>query len=155
MGHSTGAQSALRAAVRVQDLRPLAGLVMAGPTVAPSQRSLPRLAAVAPAAYRRDSLRELVVVPDLLRANLALVTMLRSAVADRPEDHIGSLRSAVLLTSGRGDAFAPADWLSTLARSAVRAASVRTVQLPGSHNNPYTHPGPLAAVIEAVGREPV
>jgi pimeloyl-ACP methyl ester carboxylesterase len=151
-GHSTGGQGALLAALRVQRERPLAAVVLAGPTVAPSQRSLARLVAAGPAAYRRDSVRELVVAPDLLRANRQLVTMLRSATADRPEASIASIRGPVVVTAGRRDAFAPASWLATLAGSAASAERVHAVQLPGSHNNPYTHPDALASLVVAAGR---
>jgi len=151
-GHSTGAQGALLAALRVQEERPLAAVVLAGPTVAPSQRSLARLAAAGPAAYRRDSVRELVVLPDLVRAGPDLVTMLRSAVADRPEVSVAALRGLLLVTAGRFDTFAPASWLATLAGSATSATRVHAVKLPGSHNNPYTHPDPLAALIVAAGQ---
>ncbi len=152
-GHSTGAQGALLAALRVQDERPLAAVVLAGPTVTPSQRSLARLVAAGPAAYRRDSLRELVVVPDLLRAGTDLVRMLRSATADRPEHSVAALRGTLLVTAGRLDTFAPASWLATLAGSAVSATRVHAVQLPGSHNNPYTHPELLATLMVAAGQD--
>jgi pimeloyl-ACP methyl ester carboxylesterase len=146
-GHSTGAQAAVHAGLRLQgDGRPPL-VVLAGPTVAPSQRSLALLAAAAPAAYRRDSLRELVVVPDLVRARSDLLAMLRSAVADRPERNVASLRCRLLVTAGRRDTFAPASWLSVIATAAGRAPSVRVVRLPGSHNNPYTQPGMLAGVV--------
>jgi pimeloyl-ACP methyl ester carboxylesterase len=147
LGHSTGAQSALLAALDAQDDRPVQGLVMAGPTVAPSQRGLSRLVAAAPAAYRRDSLRELAVVPDFVRAGRDLLVMLRSAVADRPEVNVAGLRAPLLVTAGRRDAFAPREWLAVLARSAVRAPSARVVVLPGSHNNVFTHPAAVADLV--------
>ncbi len=147
LGHSTGAQAAVHAARLAQDHRLPAAVVLAGPTVAPGQRTLPRLVATAPAAYRRDSPGELVVVPDLLRANRHLLPLLRSALADRPEVTVAALRSPVTLTAGEQDAFAPAWWLRALRRSAVGAAGTDLVVLPGSHNNPWTHPVELADVV--------
>ena len=44
LGHSTGAQAALQAALLVQDRRRLDAVVLAGPTVAPTQRRLDLLA---------------------------------------------------------------------------------------------------------------
>lgn len=146
-GHSTGAQAALRAALLLQHRCHVSRLVLAGPTVAPSQRSLVRLAATAPRAYRRDSPRELVSMPDYLRAGRHLLTMLRDCVADRPEQAIASLRVPLVLTAGRQDAFAPLHWLRTLATAAVAAPAVTTVQLPGSHNNPYTFPERVAQLL--------
>lgn len=144
-GHSTGAQAALAAALLLQADRPPAALVMAGPTVAPEQRSLLRLALRAPAAYRRDSPRELVVVPDYVRGARSMPALLRSAVADRPERSVAALRVPLVLTAGRRDAFAPRGWRAQLVQAAGSGA--RDVELPGSHNNAYTHPELLAAVL--------
>ena len=152
-GHSTGAQAALLAALHLQDTRPLTALVLAGPTFAPSQRRLSKLLAVAPAAYRRDSPRELLVLPDFLRAGRDLMTLLRSAIVDRPEENVAAVRTPLVVTAGRHDAFAPPWWLATLVRSATLALDPRGVILPGSHNNPYTQPGPLSALILAAGTD--
>jgi hypothetical protein len=40
-------------------------------------------------------------------------------------------------------------WLDALASGATRSPSVRVARLPGSHNNPYTHPRTLAEVVTA------
>lgn len=149
LGHSTGAQAALHGGLLLQDDRPSALVVLAGPTVAPHQRSLLRLASAAPAAYLFDSPGELVVLPDLARARGDVLLLLRSAIADRPEDHVVSLRSPVLVTAGSRDAFAPTSWLSAIGGAARRSRSARVVQLAGSHNNPYTHPDLLAGVVVA------
>ena len=53
LGHSTGAQAALQAALLVQERRRLDAVVLAGPTVAPTQRRLDLLALASAAAYRR------------------------------------------------------------------------------------------------------
>nr|WP_231134971.1 alpha/beta hydrolase [Motilibacter deserti] len=148
-GHSTGAQAALHAALLLQEDAAPAALVLAGPTVAPGQRSLLRLAARAPLAYRRDSPRELVVAPDYVRGGRAVLELVRSAVADRPEEAIARLRVPVTLTAGRHDAFAPAWWRRELVRAAGPRA--RDVELPGSHNNPWTRPWELAAVLAGAG----
>lgn len=151
-GHSTGAQAALLAAVRLgPGPRPVA-VVLAGPTVAPEQRSVARLVRAAPWAYRRERAGELVVLPDLLRGRSRVWTMLRSGIQDRPEEHIRRLERPLLLTAGRCDAFAPSSWLTRLAAAAERSPCVRIVRLPGSHNNPYTFPGPLSALLVAGGR---
>jgi pimeloyl-ACP methyl ester carboxylesterase len=147
VGHSTGAQAALHAAVRVQDSHRPAAVVLAGPTITPGQRSLPRLMARAPAAYRRDSPRELIVVPDYLRGRRHVLTLLRSAMRDRPEDTVAGLRAPLTVTAGRSDAFAPRWWLEALAGRAVRSSVARVKVLPGSHNNPYTHPARFTAVV--------
>lgn len=152
-GHSSGAQAALLAALRLQDDgHPPGAVVLAGPTIAPNQRSLPKLIARAPLAFRRDSPAELSVVADYRRAGRDVLTMLRSAIRDRPERSIRELRAPLLVTAGRQDAFAPPGWLVMLAHAAA-SRSVRVVRLPGSHNNPYTHPDALATLIEAMAGE--
>ena len=158
VGHSTGAQAALIAALASAPRSagcsdgPVAGLVMAGPTVEPGQRGLARLATTAPRAYRRDSARELLALRDVVRWAPDVVRMLASSTRDAPEETIGRLRLPVVRTAGRADAFAPTSWLSTLARSAVRSPSARVVRLPGSHNYPYTHPVAFSAVVAALVR---
>jgi pimeloyl-ACP methyl ester carboxylesterase len=147
LGHSTGAQAALRAALALQDVRRLDAVVLAGPTVAPTQRRLDLLALASLAAYRRDSPRELVVLPEVLRARLRLLTLLRSAIADRPERAVPRLSVPLVLTAGHCDAFAPLWWLEVLAGAATRSPSVLVERLGGSHNNPYTHADELAGLI--------
>jgi pimeloyl-ACP methyl ester carboxylesterase len=152
VGHSTGAQAALHAALALQDVRPPSALVLLGPTVAATQRSLARLIATAPLAYRRDSLRELSVLVDWRRAGRELVTLLRSAIADRPEREVRELRVPLVLAAGRQDAFVPADWLIALARAYGQGRDVppaAVVRLPGSHNNPSTHPEEVADLIDS------
>lgn len=154
VGHSTGAQAALHAAVQLQGTRPPVALVLAGPTVAPNQRSLPRLLATAPMAYRRDSPAELSVLGDYRRGGRDVLRLLRSAIADRPERTVRELTVPLIVTAGRQDAFAPPGWLVTLTHAAP-TRSARVVRLPGSHNNPFTHPAALATVVESaadVGR---
>jgi len=148
VGHSTGAQAAAHAAVAVQDDLPLAAVVLAGPTVAPTQRSLRRLLTAAPASFLADSPRQLPVLRDLLRGGQGTVAMLRSAVADRPERVVAGLRVPLVVTAGRLDAIAPRWWLDVLARSAVRSPDVRVVTGPGSHNNPFTRPAGVADIVD-------
>jgi pimeloyl-ACP methyl ester carboxylesterase len=125
---------------------------MAGPTVAPEQRGLLRLAATAPRAYRRDSVKELLALQYVARWAPDVVRMLLSATRDTPERTIERLRLPVLLTAGRADAFAPSSWLTTLSRQAVRSPSARVVRLPGSHNNPFTHPVPFSGLVAGLAR---
>ncbi len=148
LGHSTGAVSALLAALALQDDGLVRALVLAGPVSTPRQRSVPRIAAVVPAAFRRDTMGELRVVPQYLRGRDDAVRLLRSALQEAPETLVGDVRVPLLVTAGRADSLAPAWWLSRLAASATAAPAVRVVRLPGSHNNPWTQGGRLAAVVE-------
>jgi len=150
-GHSTGAQNALRAALMVQDSRDLEALLLAGPTFVPAQRRLRRLALATTTAYRRDTPGQLVVLRDLVRGRADVGRLILDGMKDTPEDSLCHLRAPVLLTSGRHDSFAPQPWLATLRSAAVGSPwPARVVQLPGSHNNPYTHANLLAMLIETV-----
>jgi pimeloyl-ACP methyl ester carboxylesterase len=152
VGHSTGAQAALAAAVQLPDDGPVGALVLAGPTVAPRQRNPLRLVAAAPAAYRRDSPKQLFALKYVVQWAPHLVRMLASGTRDAPEQTIRRLRVPVVLTAGRADAFSPPSWLAALAEAAVESPSARIVRLPGSHNTPFTHAGPFSGLLAGVVR---
>jgi pimeloyl-ACP methyl ester carboxylesterase len=153
LGHSTGSQAALDAALQLQEGHERLGLVLAGPTFTPRQRRLVTLATATVGAYRRDSPAELVVVPTALREAAGVWSVLRSGMRDRPEDRVPLLRVPVTLTAGVADSFAPEHWLRRLAEGAVASPSVTVRVLPGSHNNPFTQPEELAGVVlDAVAR---
>lgn len=147
LGHSTAAIVALRAAIAVQDDVPLAEVVLAGPVFAPRQRSLPALAVAASTACRREPLRELRVLDDHWRGRRWLPLLVRSSLAERPEQLIGSLTVPVTITAGAADAFAPHSWLLQLAQAASRSSDVRVAQLAGSHNNFFTDPQAVAELV--------
>jgi pimeloyl-ACP methyl ester carboxylesterase len=158
LGHSTGAQVALVAALELQGTMLDLGLVMAGPTFTPKHRRLPGLAAAALTAYRRDSPAELVVVPTALGNARGVWSLIRSGMRDVTERRVRDLRVPLVLTAGKADTLAPEAWLSRLAASAG-TAEVPTVRiLPGSHNNLFTHPRELAALVTEMsatrGRQP-
>jgi pimeloyl-ACP methyl ester carboxylesterase len=149
LGHSTGAQSALRAAVAAP--QQVQQLVLAGATFAPHARRLPPLV--------RDVVRTLVherpgelpaVLPYYVRGARGLPVLLRTALADRPEDVVGEVRAPVLVLRGSHDHLCPADWVQTLA---ARAPQARQVVLAGGHNVPYTCPDAMSRALQAaVGR---
>lgn len=155
VGHSTGAQAALSAAVVLQDDRPNTALVMAGPTFAPSQRKLSDFLRVTPLAYRRDSWRELCVVPQLARGRSDVAAVLRSGLRDRPECRVARLRLPLVVTAGRHDAYGRPGWLRDLAQAATQASHASWVLTPGSHNNLFTHGAEIADVVmEALAATP-
>ena len=150
LGHSTGSQAALAAALSLQKTHTQLRLVMAGPTFTPRQRRLGPLAAATFTAYRRDSPAELMVVPTAVRELTGVWSVLRSGMRDSPDERLQNLRVPLVLTAGEADSYAPEDWLHRLA-AASGSPTVTVRPLPGSHNNPYTHPEELAdVVLEAV-----
>lgn len=146
LGHSTGSQAALTAALALAGERSAYSLVMAGPTFAPTQRRLLPLAAVTPFAYRDDGPREIDVL-EMGNGRMGIVEMLHSGMRDAPERRIAGLRAPLTVTSGVHDSYTPTAWLDQLATSAVAAAHTRTSLLGGSHNNLFTHPDELAELV--------
>ena len=148
VGHSTGAQLALRAAATAPSR--VAALVLIGLTFDPPVRErwprlVPRLR-----TYLHERPRELVVtVPDFVRGGARLGQYLGSALRDRPEDHLPQVTAPVLVLRGRRDALCPLPWAQELMRGRADG-EVRT--LPGSHNVPYTHPGAVALQVGALAR---
>jgi pimeloyl-ACP methyl ester carboxylesterase len=154
LGHSTGSQAALTAALALAGERTSYALVMAGPTFAPRQRRLVTLAAVTPFAYRDDGPRELDPV-EIRNGRMGIALMLQSGMRDAPELRIGGLHAPLTVTSGFHDSYTPTAWLDTLATSAVAAASTRTSLLGGSHNNLFTHPDQIADLVTLAAADAV
>lgn len=153
LGHSTGSQVALTAAIELQHTIPQLALVLAGPTFRPEHRRLPRLAVAAVAAYRKDSPAELVVLKTVSRHPLGVWSLMRSGMRDVPERRIRDLRVPLTLTAGEADALAPEAWLARLGASAGTPEPPTIRILPGSHDNPFTHPDELAALVTKLSSE--
>jgi len=150
LGHSTGAQAALGATLRLQHDRSDLSLVLAGLTFRPEHRSWPRLLRGAATAYRKDTPAELVVAKNIARVRGDLVSIIGSGLRDRPEERVRGLVVPLVLTAGEADTFAPEEWMERVA--AASAGPARVTVLPGSHNNLFTHADEVAAVVaEAVG----
>ena len=134
VGHSTGAQAVLHAAVRYRPA--VTGIVLAGPTFTPAARNLPGLLRALAATLPRERPGELAaVLPDYLRSGgLAMVRLLRSGMAHEPERRIGELDRPLLVVTGTADRLADiggGDW----------------AVLPGAHNFCYSHPAPAAELL--------
>ncbi len=145
LGHSTGAQAAVRAASLAGDQ--LAGLVLAGPTFDPAARSVARLLRRAAPTLARERVAELpAVLPSYLHSGgLSLLRFLLDALRDRPEDGVGQLRMPVLVVTGEFDGFAPPEWAHHLAALAAGRCAI----LPGAHNACFPHPAQADAALRA------
>lgn len=152
LGHSTGAQAALTAALALGSRRDRFSLVLAGPTFCPQQRRLTGLALATPLAYRDDRPAE-VDPAEAWRGRVGMLGILGSGLRDVPEERITRLRAPLTVTSGEHDAYAPFDWLDRLATAARNAAGVRTARLGGSHNNLFTHPREVADLVTLAARD--
>ena len=147
LGHSTGAQSALRAALSAPQA--VAHLVLAGATFPPPSRSRGPLV--------RRSLRTIVherpgevpaVLPYYVRGRRELPVLLKTALADAPEERIVDLVPPLLVLRGRADHLCPLGWAVDLA---ARAGNGRAVEMPGAHNFVWTSPDLSSRVLrEAV-----
>ena len=135
LGHSTGAQSALRTALASQGR--LAGLVLAGPTFDPPARTIRGLLRAASVTIPHENAAELpALAPSLARSGgIGLLRFLRSALGDHPEDLVPKLGVPTLFMTGQRDGLAPPGWTRHLAD----LASGSYVELPGAHNACFTH----------------
>lgn len=145
LGHSTGAQVALGAALRLQHDRGDVSLVLAGLTFRPEQRSWPGILRGAATAYRKDPPSELVVAKNIARVRTDLLSIVESGRHDRPEERVRGLQLPLALTAGEADSFAPQAWMDQVAAASRGPAQVSV--LPGSHNNLFTNPGEVAELV--------
>jgi pimeloyl-ACP methyl ester carboxylesterase len=130
LGHSTGAQAAIRTALLVPDR--LVGVVLAGPTFDPAARTIPTLLRRGASTLMHERPGEVpAVLPSYLHSGgYGVLRMLLDGLRDRPEDVAGQLRVPVLTVTGERDGFAPPAWAHHLA--SVTAG--RCIVLPGAHN---------------------
>ncbi|MEE6274121.1 alpha/beta fold hydrolase [Georgenia sp. MJ206] len=152
LGHSTGAQGVLRAALLAPER--LAGVVLAGPTFVPSSRTVPSLVARALTTLPREAGGELpAAVPSYVSSGgVPLLRLLLDAMADRPEDAAPELRALgipTLVTTGWRDGFAPAAW----SRHLAELAGARAVVLPGAHNACFPYPREADAALREAAED--
>lgn len=147
VGHSTGAQAALRVAAAQPEL--VRSLVLLGPTFPPEQRTAKGLFR----AYVANSRREPTglwpaTVPDYLRGGpREIARFIRSAQQDEPERVITQVGCPVLLARGEHDAFAPQPWVDRLTAAAPDG---RSRVVPGAHTFPFRRGGMTAQLIAEV-----
>ena len=146
IGHSTGAQTAARAALLAPDR--LTGLVLAGPTFDPAARTITTLIHRAVTTMAHEVPAEIpAVLPSYLHSGgLPLVRMLLSALPDRLEDLLPHVQTPVMVLTGERDGFAPPDW----ARRLALLASAPCVVLPGAHNFCFPRPEAAALVLRSI-----
>lgn len=143
VGHSTGAQAAL--AVTVDRPEHVGALCLAGPTFPPeARRWWPLLRGVARTLRHEPFGLVPATLPDYLRGRRGVLTLLRTALADRPEDLLPRVSCPVLVVRGEHDAVCGARWAAELADAAPRG---RFVTVPGAHNFTFSSPEHAAAVL--------
>jgi len=77
-----------------------------------------------------------------------VVSLVRSALADRPEERIGSLRLPTLVLTGEHDRISTPDWCHQLAE----LSGGRCRLLSGGHNSCYTDAGGADGAVRAFVR---
>lgn len=152
MGHSTGAQVAVRSAVDVPDR--VGSLCLAGPTFPPAARRWRGLAgSVARALPHEHPGVVPAITPEYLRGKHRLPRLLRDAMDDTPEHLVAQVEVPLLVLVGRRDAVSPPSWGADLAS---RARQGRLVDVAAGHNFPFTHPVTTSTAVRAVlGRSTV
>jgi len=142
LGHSTGAQVALRAAVAVPER--VEALALAGPTFPPqARRWLPLVSRAARTVVHERLTEAPGAVPYYLRSRGHVLTLLRTSMRDRPEDVVTRLTCPRLVLRGRHDHLAPEAWARSLGPC---------LTLSGAHNIPFTQPVAVAAAVERLAR---
>jgi pimeloyl-ACP methyl ester carboxylesterase len=113
------------------------GLVLAGPTLDPDARTMPALHKCAVWTLPHEVPAELpVVLPSSIASGgRPMLELIRSAMADRPEDQVQKLTIPSVVITGQHDGFAPPAW----ARHLAELASAPYVILPGAHNGCFPH----------------
>jgi pimeloyl-ACP methyl ester carboxylesterase len=150
-GHSTGAQVALHAAVRRPER--VRALVLLAPTFPPHLRRMgPLVTAFARTAVHESLSVVPAVLPSYLRAGpRRLMTCVRSAQRDAPEDVLPLVTCPVTVVAGDDDALCPADWVHRLAHRAQRG---RALLVRGAHAFPHPDPAVTAGVLADARGEP-
>nr|WP_275588395.1 alpha/beta hydrolase [Microlunatus panaciterrae] len=136
LGHSTGAQAVLRAALLVPQR--IAAVVLAGPTFAPGVRTMPALLRTSVSTFSREVAAEFpAIAPSVLASGMfPLARFIRSAMPDRPEELVPQLASPVMIMTGEHDGLAPPGWAAELARLVSAPLTI----LPGAHNACFPFP---------------
>jgi pimeloyl-ACP methyl ester carboxylesterase len=144
MGHSTGAQAALHAALIVPER--LSGLILAGPVFPPTVRRPGSLARAVLRTLPYESWAELpAVVPASVASGLlALARLLGSGMKSQPEDLIQGLGTMpVCVITGLHDGVAPPEWARELADAANATLEIH----PGGHNACFVDPASVDAAV--------
>lgn len=146
-GHSTGAQVALRAALLAPDR--VTGLVLGGITFPPRLRPVGSLLWAVARTLPHERPAELpAVAPYYLRGlRGGLGALLRSGLADRPEDHVHRVTAPLTVVRGEHDHLCPRSWAERL------AARGRLVQLPGGHNDVWRFPELASSALRAAAMD--
>lgn len=143
LGHSTGAQLALRAALLAP--QSVAAVVLLGPAFDPRSRPRAALLGRVLRAMTVESPRLLPrTVPYYVRGGRRFVEFVSETRRERPEDLIGGLACPVLVGRGTRDVICSAQWARELAAAAPAG---RAYTLPGAHNVPFTHPNAVVRLL--------
>lgn len=138
LGHSTGAQVALRAARARPDR--VRRLVLAGATFPPqARRPLPLLARVLATLPWEQPGQLPAVLPYYARGRGRLRELLRSGLADEPSTD--GLTPPVVVLRGEHDRLCPRPWAEHLAGGGP------VLTLPGGHNAVWRHAGLASAAL--------
>ncbi len=150
VGNSFGCQIGASLAVRYPER--VDRLVLQGPTVPPSERSI----AAQVRGFLSNALREPPTLgPILLRdyANAGFRRArrtLRAAIDDRIEDSLGRIQHPALVVAGLHDVLAPVGWSERVARSMPRGC---LAVVDGAHTLVYTHADEMERVIREFVQE--
>jgi pimeloyl-ACP methyl ester carboxylesterase len=149
VGHSTGAQSALRAAVEAPDR--VRGLLLANPVFDPADRRWRRLIRRCAAGAASESWGIVpVALPSILGSRgVGMLAMLAAALTNRPEELPAAVPTAdpppTHVVTSADDRVAPVSWSATVAERVGADLEI----VPGSHNWCWNDPACADRVLRA------
>ena len=130
LGHSTGAQAAIRAARAAPGHAE--AVVLAGPTFPSAARRWWPLAARVARTLPYEALGEVrAAFPEFLRGRSRVLTFLRTAMSDAPERLVGDLACPVVIMRGVHDALVDGQWAVRLGAEARDCAGIPVPGPPG------------------------
>jgi pimeloyl-ACP methyl ester carboxylesterase len=136
LGHSSGAQSAIRTAVQMPER--LTGLVLASPVCTPGARSVVQAVRRLFPTLKYESRGELPTLSSTVHASglRAMGHLVRSSLQDQPEAYAAKVRIPAVVFTGEHDGLASPKWSQSLADLLCAPCLIH----PGAHNGCFVHP---------------
>jgi len=139
LGHSSGAQSAIRVAVQLPER--LTGLVLASPVCTPDARSVIRALRRLLPTLKYESRDELPTLTSTVHASglRAMRRLVRSSLRDQPEVDAVKVQVPAVVFTGEHDGLASPEWSRSLAELLRAPCLIH----PGANNGCFVYPAEI------------
>jgi pimeloyl-ACP methyl ester carboxylesterase len=145
LGHSSGAQSAIRVAAQLPER--LTGLVLASPVCTPDARSVIRALRRLFPTLKYESREELPTLTSTVRASglREMRRLVRSSLRDQPEAYAVKVQVPAVVFTGEHDGLASPQWSQSLAELLRAPCLIH----PGAHNGCFVYPAEIDQTLRA------